>query len=160
MQIRKSVVAALPFDLAEEVNKFAIARACHALTVDQPAPTAHPLVEAIVCSECGYEVIDDDDEVQEVPKDRLTVVEERMQVLQQMLQEHTLECVALHNSLHELLAKIENVQLRLTVLEPSQGEPHAAVEVPLAPEGARPEDPARGAEDARRQGDAGADEQP
>lgn len=59
MQIYKSVVDGLPFDLTEAVKEYAVARSIHALTVDQPAPVSHPLVEAIVHGGGHFTVIDD-----------------------------------------------------------------------------------------------------
>jgi hypothetical protein len=48
LQIRKSQVEALGFDLSEAVITFRQALDHHALTVDVPAPATEPIVEAIV----------------------------------------------------------------------------------------------------------------
>lgn len=49
LEVRKSVIDALPFDFYEEVFKHSLAREAHAGTIGEPAPVAlHPLVEAAV----------------------------------------------------------------------------------------------------------------
>lgn len=67
--IPKSLVDSLAYDLAAEVKAFQDAVTAHALTVDQPAPTAiSPLVEEIVYIYGGiYTVVDDDPPVVDDP---------------------------------------------------------------------------------------------
>lgn len=58
--VYRSSVAALDFDLAAEVKAFVKALDDHRFTIDVPAPTAHPLVEAIVRQHDGiFEIIED-----------------------------------------------------------------------------------------------------
>jgi hypothetical protein len=58
--LRKSEQIALGFDLDQAIAGFMQALADHQYTVDQPAPTAHPLVERIVFGFGGdYEIEDD-----------------------------------------------------------------------------------------------------
>lgn len=81
MKISKKVHAALPFDLADAVKKHAVAQAMHALTVDQPAPTAHPLVEAIVSDGSGFELVDEDETAAPDAPSRFESLEQQIQTL-------------------------------------------------------------------------------
>ncbi len=57
LPIARALLARLDFDFAAAVAAHEAAVAAHASTVGQPAPTAHPLVEAAVHAG-GYEVIE------------------------------------------------------------------------------------------------------
>lgn len=60
LRIPQAQVDALPFDLVASVAAFIEARRDHASTIDQPAPSSHPLVEEIVLRHAGaFEVFDD-----------------------------------------------------------------------------------------------------
>lgn len=60
VQILKSELDRLGIGLDAAIFDYRNALAAHAMTVDQPAPVAHPLVEQIVKAHGGaYEVIDD-----------------------------------------------------------------------------------------------------
>lgn len=59
ISIPKSQAIALGFDLAAAVAAYEAARQAHAHTIDEPAPTAHPLVEQIVREGGGYIIYDD-----------------------------------------------------------------------------------------------------
>jgi hypothetical protein len=60
LKISQAQADALGFDLPTAVMSFVEARRAHAGTVDQPAPSAHPLVEEIVLRHAGaYHVVDD-----------------------------------------------------------------------------------------------------
>jgi hypothetical protein len=56
-RIEAETIAKLGFDLDEAIAAYQAAKEAHKLTIGVPAPTAHPLVEAIV-NNCGgqYEV--------------------------------------------------------------------------------------------------------
>jgi hypothetical protein len=59
-QIQKSLADGLDFDLATAVTAYQAACEAHATTIDQPAPSAHPIVEEIVRRHGGaFAIIDD-----------------------------------------------------------------------------------------------------
>jgi hypothetical protein len=57
--VPKSIADHLGYDLAEAVDSFKEAVAAHALTVNEPAPVAEPLVEEIVRGYGSFEIVDD-----------------------------------------------------------------------------------------------------
>ncbi len=57
LQIARETLDTLGFDFAAAVSQYQSALAAHATSLGQPAPTAHPLVEAAVRAG-GYEVIE------------------------------------------------------------------------------------------------------
>src|SRR5690606_14934315 len=61
--IRRSTLNSLSFDFDEELSNYTQARQAHALTINAPAPTTHPLVEQAFLAG-GYQV---DEDVEEVP---------------------------------------------------------------------------------------------
>lgn len=70
LSVPRSIAAALGFDLAVAVSDFKAALEAHALTTDEPAPTAPPLVEEIVRAHAGDFVIVDDTPVLDAAQKR------------------------------------------------------------------------------------------
>lgn len=58
IQISRELADSLDFDLADAVSAYKAARAAHAHTVGEPAPVAHVLVERIVISGEGFEIVE------------------------------------------------------------------------------------------------------
>ena len=58
LELRRDVVEGLGFDLVEAVAEFRAARQAHALTIGEPAPLAHPLVEHIVLTDATFVIVD------------------------------------------------------------------------------------------------------
>lgn len=57
LQIERSQIESLGFDFELALQVFSEAKAQHPFTVDVPAPTSHPLVEAAY-EAGGYEIVD------------------------------------------------------------------------------------------------------
>jgi hypothetical protein len=72
MQVNKSILDRLGFDLAEAVSSFAAQVKAHRFTVGVPAPTAHPLVAAIVRTGDNFEIVDDTADEGAIPVSRRT----------------------------------------------------------------------------------------
>ena len=57
LNIERSILDSLGFDFQQALSDFAESKQQHAFTVDVPAPTAHPLVEAAFAAG-GFEIIE------------------------------------------------------------------------------------------------------
>lgn len=73
--VSRKQVDALGFDLTAAVAAFTIALDHHASTINEPAPTAHPIIEAIVRGHDGSFVVSDDDEPEQSPLTRIPKAE-------------------------------------------------------------------------------------
>ena len=84
LTIRRAQAEYLGFDLAAAVAEYQAALQAHALTVEVPAPVAHPLVEIIVQRFGGQFKIIPDDPVPEPalpPADPVTTISRRQLIL-------------------------------------------------------------------------------
>lgn len=82
--VPRSMIVGLDFDLDAALARFAEAKEAHKLTVDVPAPTAHPLVE-MVFNAGGYTIDEDVPEPQPEPEptapDRVSARQFKLQLL-------------------------------------------------------------------------------
>jgi hypothetical protein len=67
-KIDKTIMQSLGFDLQQALSDFRAAKQAHRATVNVPAPTAHPFVEAAFAAG-GFEVVESGESVQEPGSD-------------------------------------------------------------------------------------------